>query len=187
MVPVLSLWLPILVSAVLVFVASSVIHMLLGYHGSDYAEVPDEERVAAALRDANIPPGEYSIPCAGSMKEMGSAEYQEKVNRGPVLTMTVRPSGPHNMGQTLAAWFIFNLVVSIFAAYVTSRGVGGGGDYLSVFRFAGATAFAAYALGTWPESIWFGRKWSTTLKNTLDGLIYAAITAGTFGWLWPGA
>lgn len=186
MVPVLSLWLPILVSAVLVFIASSVIHMLLGYHASDHAEVPDEERVASALRDANLAPGEYAIPCAGSMKEMGSAEYQEKMNRGPVVTLTVRPPGPHNLGRTLLAWFLFILVVSVFAAYMASRGAGPAGDYFSVFRFAATTAFLAYGVGSWSESVWFGRKWSTTLKNTLDGLIYAGLTGAAFGWLWPG-
>ena len=46
-------------------------------------------------------------------------------------------------------------------------------------------AFACYAIAGWQDSIWFKRSWSTTLKNTFDGLIYALVTAGTFGWLWP--
>lgn len=188
MVTVLSLWLPILLSAGLVFVASSVIHMFLGYHANDYAPMPDEEAVGAVLRNADIPPGEYAIPHARDMKEMSSPEYIEKRNRGPVALLTIRPSGPSGMGAQLGAWFAFTLVVSVFAAYITSRAVGAGPgvDYLDVFRFAATTAFAAYGLGSWSESIWFGRKWSTTLKNTLDGLIYAALTGGVFGWLWPG-
>lgn len=184
MVTVLSLWLPILVSAALVFLASSVIHMFLGYHASDYGPLPDEEGVGAALR--GVPPGDYVTPYAGSMKAMDEPEYKEKMNRGPVAMITVRPAGPMNMGTQLGAWFAFNVVVSIFAAYVTSRAVGFGGEYLDVFRFSASIAFVTYALGAWPESIWFGRKWSTTLKNTFDGLIYAALTGGVFGWLWPG-
>ncbi len=187
MVTVLSLWLPILLASVLVFVASSIIHMFLGYHAADYAAIPGEESVGAAIRNANVPPGDYAIPRAGSMKDMNSPEFQEKMVRGPVATLSVRPNGPANMGKMLGAWFVFILVVSIFAAYVTSRALVGGGDYGDAFRFAGTTAFVAYGVGTWSESIWYGRKWSTTLKNTLDGLIYGLLTGGVFGWLWPGA
>jgi hypothetical protein len=161
MVTVLSLWLPILVSAVLVFAASSVIHMFLGYHASDYGPVPGEETVGAAIREAGVPPGDYAMPYAGSMKAMGSPEFIEKMN-------------------------VFILVVSVFAGYVASRAVGPGADFASVFRFAGTTAFAAYALGSLPESIWFGRKWSTTLKTVFDGIVYMALTGAVFGWLWPG-
>ena len=53
------------------------------------------------------------------------------------------------------------------------------------FRFVGCTAFIGYAVALWQNSIWFKRKWSTTAKNTFDGLVYALLTAGTFGWLWP--
>lgn len=186
MMPLLSLWLPILVSAVLVFAASSVIHMFLGYHAGDYGPVPDEETVSRALRQAGVAPGEYALPYAGSMKAMGSPEFQEKMNRGPVALLTVRRPGPANMGSTMIAWFVFILVVSVFAGYVASRAAVPGADAGAVFRFAGTTAFVAYALGTWSESIWFGRKWSTTAKNTLDGLIYALITGSVFAWLWPG-
>lgn len=188
MVTLLSLWLPILLSAVLVFVASSVIHMLLGYHAGDYGPVPEEEAVGSAIRQAGVAPGEYAMPYAGSMKAMGTPEFMEKMKRGPVVLLTVRAPGPANMGSTLAAWFAFNLVVSVIAAYMASRAVGisAAADFGSVFRFAGTAAFAAYALGTWSESIWFARKWSTTLKNTLDGLIYALITGAVFAWLWPG-
>jgi hypothetical protein len=34
-------------------------------------------------------------------------------------------------------------------------------------------------------SIWYSRAWINTIKSTIDGLIYALLTAGTFGWLWP--
>lgn len=187
MLPILSLWLPIVVSAVFVFIASSVIHMALRYHAKDFRRLPGEERIGAAMREAGVTPGEYAMPYAAGMKEMGAPEYQQKLAQGPVATFTVRPSGPPSMGRMLLAWFVFILVVSAFAAYVAGRAVPAGGEYLEVFRFAGTTALMAYALGTWSESIWYGRKWSTTLKNTLDGVIYALITAGTFGWLWPGS
>jgi hypothetical protein len=185
MIPLVSLWLPILASAVVVFAASSVIHMFLGYHAGDYDPVPSEETVAAAIRDAGVPPGDYTIPYVDSAKAMGTPAFQEKMERGPVAVMTLRPNGPVNMGATMTQWFGFILVVSVFAAYLTSRAVPGN-DGSEVFRFAATTAFVAYGAGSWIESIWFGRRWSTTLKNTCDGLVYALLTGAMFTWLWPG-
>jgi hypothetical protein len=185
MVSIMSLWLPILLSAVIVFVVSSIIHMVLPYHRSDFGKVPAEDDVMDALRKFNIPPGEYVIPCAGSPKEMGTPEFIEKSKKGPVALMTVMASGPPSMGMSLVLWFIYSIVVGIFAAYIASRALEPGAHYLGVFRFAGAAAFAGYALALWQNSIWYKRAWSTTIKSTFDGLIYALLTAGTFGWLWP--
>jgi len=185
MVSILSLWLPILLSAVFVFIVSSIVHMVLPHHRSDYSKVPDEEKVMGDLGKYNIPPGEYSMPRAESMKDMSSPDFIEKQKQGPVAMLTVLPNGPQNMGKGLILWFIFSIVVSIFAAYIAGRALGPGADYLAVFRFTGATAFIAYTMSSWSDSIWYGRKWSTTIKNTIDGLVYALLTAGTFGWLWP--
>jgi hypothetical protein len=186
MVSVMSLWLPILLSAVFVFVVSSVIHMLLPYHRSDFGKVPSEDDVMDALRRFDIPPGEYVIPCAGSPEAMKSPEFLDKTKKGPVAFMTVLPSGPPAMGKQLIQWFVYCVVVGIFAAYIASRAVAPGGDYLAVFRFVGCTAFLCYAVALWQNSIWYRRAWSTTLKSTFDSLVYALFTAGTFGWLWPG-
>ncbi len=185
MVTIPELWLPILLAAVLVFAASSVIHMFLGYHAGDLEAVPSEERVRAAFRDASIPPGDYALPRAGSMKEMSDPEFIAKQEEGPVAIFTVLPSGPIRMGPLLGKWLVHLLLVALIVAYLTGRTLAPGAEYLDVFRIAGTAAFAAYAVGEWPQSIWFGRKWSTTLKNTFDGLIYALLTAGVFAWLWP--
>ncbi len=185
MVPVLSLWLPILLSAVIVFVASSILHMVFTYHRSDYRKVPAEDEVMEALRRFDIPPGDYMIPCPGSHKEMGTPEFVEKQTKGPVALMTVLPKGRPSMAKDLVQWFVYCIVVGIFAAYVAGRALEPGAHYLAVFRFAGSTAFVGYALALWQNSIWYKRAWSTTLKSTLDGLLYALLTAGTFGWLWP--
>ena len=185
MVPVMSLWLPILLSAVLVFVVSSIIHKVLPYHRTDVGKVPSEDEVMEALRKFNIPPGDYMIPRAGSPEGMRKPEFIEKMSKGPVAFMTVVKSGPPSMGASLVQWFIYSAVVAAFAAYVTGRALGPGANYLSVFRFAGCTAFLGYAAALWQDSIWYKRAWSTTFKNTFDGLVYALLTAGTFGWLWP--
>ncbi|MGD2215871.1 MAG: hypothetical protein PVJ64_03905 [Gemmatimonadales bacterium] len=185
MVPLLSLWLPILLSAIIVFVASSIIHMFLPYHHNDVKKVPAEEGVMDALRNFDIPPGDYMVPRAMGSQEMKDPTFIEKMNKGPVVVFTVMPKGPPAMGKSLVQWFVYCVVVSIFAAYIAGRALGPGADYLAVFRFAGATAFVGYALAIWQNSIWWKRAWSTTVKSTFDGLVYGLLTAGTFGWLWP--
>ncbi len=185
MVSIASLWLPILLSAFFVFVASSIIHMALNYHASDFSKLPDEGGVMDALRPFNIPPGEYSFPKPDNYKQMGEPEFQEKMKVGPMAFMTVLPSEVPKMGGQLFQWFVYSAVVAVFAAYIASRAVPAGGDYLQVFRFTGATAFFCYAVAGWQASIWYKRAWSTTFKNTFDALVYALLTAGTFGWLWP--
>lgn len=185
MVPLTALWLPILLSAVIVFVASSVIHMASPWHKNDYPKAPNEEGLRAALRPLAIPPGDYMVPRPTSREEMGTAEFKEKVNQGPNLILTVLPNGPWSMGRNLGLWFAYLLVVSVFAAYVAGRTLPPGTPYLGVFRIVGATAFLGYAGALWQMSIWYRRAWGTTVKATIDGLIYALLAAGVFGWLWP--
>lgn len=179
------LWLPILLSAIAVFVASSVIHMALPWHKNDYPKMPDEARVMAAIRPLGIAPGDYMLPRPSSRQEMRSPEFAEKMKQGPVMMLTVFPNGPVAMGRNLGQWFVYAVVISIFAAYVAGRALPPGANYLRVFRFAGVTAFLGYTAALWQMSIWYRRAWSTTVKATIDGLIYALLTAGFFGWLWP--
>lgn len=185
MVAVLSLWLPILLSAVFVFVASSIMHMVLKYHSTDMRRFPKEEEMIAALRPLNIPPGDYFLPYAGSMAAHKSPEFLDKMKKGPVMIATVVPSGPPSMGSSLVLWFLYSVVVSIFAAYIAGRALPAGAPYLAVFRFAGCTAFAGYSLALLQNSIWYKRNWAATLKSMFDGLVYGLLTAGAFGWLWP--
>ena len=185
MVSIMSLWLPILLSAFAVFVVSSIIHMALGYHNSDFAKLPNEEGVMDALRPFNIPPGEYHMPKPDNMKHMGEPDFVAKMEAGPMAMMTVVPNGAPKMGGQLGQWFLFSVVVGVFAAYIAGHALGPGAHYLAVFRFVGATAVMCYTVAGWQASIWYKRAWSTTLKNTFDGLVYACFTAGVFGWLWP--
>lgn len=182
-----ALWLPILLSAVFVFIASSIIHMLPLWHKSDYPAVPNQDQAADAIRPLSIPPGEYMLPRAKNMAEMKTPEFMERFKRGPVMILTVLPNQMASMGKPLVLWFLYSVVVSYFAAYIAGRALAPGAHYLEVFRFAGATAFIAYAAALWQMSIWFHRPWSMTIKSTFDGLIYALLTAGVFGWLWPNA
>ena len=184
MVPLTALWLPILVSAVIVFVASSIMHMVLPYHRADYHRLPDEDKLLASLRGAGLKRGLYVFPFA-TPKERKSPAMTEKYKQGPVGTITIFRSGPPAMPKFLAMWFGFCLVVGLFVAYLTGRTVPPGAQYPVVFRVAGTAAFLAYGLGNLSNGIWKGQTWSATIKEVIDGLIYGLLTGGTFGWLWP--
>lgn len=179
-----SLWVPILVSAVFVFVASSILHMVTPWHKGDYHTLPDEAKVLEAFRAWGVPPGDYMAPRPSSPADMRSPAFKEKMQRGPVLILTVVPGGG-SMASSLAMWFVYTLAIGVFAAYIAGRALPPGAHYLQVFRFAGATAFLGYSAALWQSSIWYRRSWLTTFKLTVDGLIFGMLTAGTFGWLWP--
>lgn len=185
MTDLMALWLPILLSAVVVFIVSSVVHTVLPWHKGDYPKMANEDKVMDALRPFAIPPGDYMMPRPSSMDEMKSPEFAEKMKKGPVLILTVMPNGPASMSSNLIQWFVYLLVIGIFAAYVTGRALPPGANYLQVFRFSGVTAFLAYSAAIWQMSIWYHRGWGITIKSTIDGLLYALLTAGIFGWLWP--
>ena len=185
MTSLMVLWLPIVVSAIIVFVVSSIIHMALPWHKNDYPKMPNEDKFSDAVRPLAVPPGDYMVPRPESQADLKSPQFQDKMKKGPVMMLTVLPNGPMAMGSNLIQWFCFSLVVGVFSAYVAGRALPAGAPYLAVFRFAGVTAFIAYSVALWPMSIWFRRSWMITFKTTVDGLIYGLLTAGTFGWLWP--
>jgi hypothetical protein len=185
MVPISALWMPILASAVIVFVASSILHMVVPYHKSDYRKLPEEDRVVDALRAAGVTPGPaYHFPHS-THKEMKSPEVVEKFKRGPIGLLTVIPSGPPAMGKYLGLWFVYCVVVGTVVAFVAGTTLSAGTRYLVVFHLTGLAAFLAYGVGQLQDSIWKGQSWGVTFKHVVDGLIYALLTAGTFGWLWP--
>jgi hypothetical protein len=184
MVPLAALWLPIIVAAVIVFIASSIMHMVLPYHRSNYSQLPDEDKIRGVLRAANLKRGLYTMPFC-THKEMKSPATIEKFKEGPVGFITIMPSGPPAMGRFLIQWFVFCLLIGFFVAYLTAHTVPQGANYLVVFRVAGTAAFLAYGLGHLSDGIWKGQMWSMTIKETIDGLVYGLLTAGVFGWLWP--
>jgi hypothetical protein len=183
-----ALWLPILVSAVAVFVVSSILHMTPLWHKTDYPRYPNEDRVLDALRPIGLPPGDYLMPRPANPAEMRSPEFKAKMQRGPAVLLTVMPPWKGSMVSNLSQWFVYCLVVSLLAAYITSAAVLpplGPPTFGQICRFAGTTAFVGYSLALWQMSIWYRRAWSMTLKGTLDGVIYALITCAVFTWLWP--
>jgi hypothetical protein len=179
------LWIPILLSAVCVFAASSLIHMVVKWHASDYNALSNEEEVRAAIRKGTPAPGQYVLPHCSDMKEMGKPEMQEKYKTGPVGFLVITPSGVPAMGAFLGKWFAFTVLVAFTAAYLASRTLAPGTHYLQVFRVVGAVSFLAYGFGSIPMAIWMGKPWSSVAKELADALIYGLLSGGVFGWLWP--
>lgn len=185
MVSLASLALPIVVASVIVFVASFVVHMVLPFHRGDLRRFPREDAVLEALRGFDIPPGDYAAPHAGSPEAMKDPAFLEKMQKGPLVLMTLSAGGSASMGQSLAQWFLYLVVVNLFAAYVCAHALPPGAHYRAVFRMVGATAFMGYALALIQNSIWYRRNWGSTLRSVVDGLLYGLLAGGTFGWLWP--
>lgn len=185
-IPVTALWLPILLAGVVVFVVSSIIHMLLPYHRSDFWKVPGEDAVMDALRPFDVPPGDYVMPHAEGTEELRSEAFQEKIAKGPTWFVTVVDRRTFtSMGPQFVQWFAYILLVGVVSAYMGGRMLAPGAQYLDVFRVTGTVAFASYSMALMQSSIWYKRRWSSTLKSMFDGLVYAALTGGVFGWLWP--
>jgi hypothetical protein len=187
MVSLSSLWLPIVLAAVGVFIASSIVHMVLPFHRNDFRKLPAEDEIMDALRRHAIPPGDYIMPFCTSPAEMKAPEYQAKWKRGPAMVATFWKTGEMNMGAQLGQWFVFCIVVSLFAAYLASRALPVGASYLDVSQMASTTAFLGYSMAHWSDAIWYKRSMKTVAKNSIDGLVYGLITGGFFGWLWPAA
>ena len=180
-----ALWLPIVLSAIIVFIASSIMHNVLKYHQSDYRKLPEEDKVLETLRGAGLTRGLYIFPHCLSHKDMKTPAMLEKYKLGPVGTMTVFPSGEVRIGKFLGLWFGYLLIIGIFVAYLVAHTVPFGANYRAVFRVVGTTAFLAYGLGQLSNGIWKGESWGAVMKEVVDGLVYGLLTAGTFGWLWP--
>jgi hypothetical protein len=181
-----ALWLPMLLSSVFVFVASSIIHMALPqWHKGDYLKIPNEDKVMDAMRPFALSPGDYVVPNCADYAEMGTQEFQDKLKKGPVMMVTIMPNGMMNMKKSLGLWFLYLAAVSSITGYAAYHAFPAGTHYTSIFRLTGVTSFLGYAAALWQMSIWYRRSLGTTLRITVDGLLYAALTAGTFGWLWP--
>ena len=182
-----SLWLPILLSAVFVFIASSIIHMVILIHRRDFKKLPGEGDVLEAMRTQGVGVGEYVFPCPDTMKDMGTPEMIEKYKQGPVGFLTVVRSGAPAMGKNLIQWFLYSVLMGVFVAYVAMLGLSRGSEFMAVFRMTGTVAILGYAISEIPNSIWKGRSWVVTLKFIFDGVVYGTVTGCTFGWLWPDA
>lgn len=181
---IMSLWLPIILSAALVWIASAIIWMFMPWHKTDFSAVPNEDAARDALK--GLSPGAYMLPYCIDPKEIEKPDIKRKFEEGPLAYITVAPSGIPKMGGRMLGAFLYYVLVGVFCAYMVSRTVNRPDNYLEVFRVAGTVAFLGYGVAYIQESIWFSRPWSLTFKSFLDALIYGLLTGGAFGWLAAG-
>lgn len=174
------LWLPILVSAAVVFFLSFLLHMVIPIHKGDFKQIPNEEEFVQTMQ--STPAGLYMFPW-GTPQTMNSPEFKEKQQRGPNGTLSIFP-GPVNMGSNLIRTFAMYLVMGVLIAYLGWHALIPGSDFASVFRITGAAAFCCHALGWIPMMIWY--RCCTFWPNMIDALVYTAATGAVFAVMWPG-
>lgn len=186
-VTLMQLWLPIVLGGVFCWFASAIIHMFIKYHDADYKKLSNEEQVGDTLRQSNPKPGLYHMPHCTDMKEMNNEAMQAKFKQGPIAMISVFENGMPPMGKLMVQQFSFFLVACLLIAYVATLGLTPTAEYMVVFRFTMVVSFLTFGYGIIPYSIWLGQPWSNCIRYLLDAIIYAAVIAGTFAWLWPTA
>jgi hypothetical protein len=180
-----TLWMPIVLSAIVVFIASSIMWMALPHHKTDWIDIAGgDARLLSLIKELDLWGRQYVFP-AGLMGGRRDPALAEALKDEPTGFLIVRPHGGSSLGRSLVYYFIFNLIVSVFVGYLAYHTLPPGADYLSVFRVTGTATILAYGAGAIPEAVFFGRSWSMTFKQVLDGIVYGLLTAGVFGWLWP--
>jgi hypothetical protein len=187
MVQLTTLWLPIVVGAAAMFLLSFLCWMVLPHHRKDYLPVPDEDGLMAFLRAKALAPGQYSFPHCSGPEAMKDPAWIAKRDAGPGGMLQIVPSSAWNMGPTLAKWFVLLLAVGVFIAYLTSRVLPAGAEYLSVFRVVGTATFLTFCIQPVSDGIWKSTPCRTVCASIFDGALYALATAGVFAWLWPAA
>ncbi len=182
----LELWMPILASAVVVFFASFLAHMVLPHHKKDYRKVADEDTLLEWIRTTKPAPGQYMFPGCEDWSELKDPEVKKRWEAGPHGTMNVYPGIP-SMGRNLILTFIYYVVVSFFIAYLCALSLDAGDSFMRVFRFAGTAGVMAYVLGWVGNSIWFNQPRKAFINDLVDGIVYGLLTGATFALLWPDA
>lgn len=192
-----SLWLPIVLSAAAVWVMSALVWMVMPHHKKDFIGLgsTDEDALMAFIRERGIKAGNYGYPDCHSAGAMKSEKVRKAWVEGPVGQLSVWKT-PLTMGDKMVATFVVYLVVSALIGQLTSvavpmgaGGVGGvegaGASFGTVFRFAAGAGVLAYCFSFIPSAIWWGAYKRTIVANVVDGVAYAAITGAMFAWLWP--
>ena len=184
-VSLLQLWLPILLSGIFCWFASALIHMLIKYHNSDYKKLSNEDQVADVIRDGNATPGFYHLPYCVDMKQMNDEAMKKKFVKGPIALISVFENGMPPMGKLLSLQLLYFIIACILIAYVATLSLSPAADFMVVFRLLIVISFLTFGYAVIPNSIWFGHPWSNSIRYLIDAVIYAAVVAATFAWLWP--
>jgi hypothetical protein len=186
----LSLWLPILLSAAAVWIASMIVGMALPHHKQDWIGLPDppgEDGFMDYLRKSGLKPGNYLFPDFRGREALKSEKVEKALKEGPVGHLSVWQT-PLTMGGKMVGTFIVYLVVSALIAYLTRVAlppIPGPTPFAKVFQFATTAGVLAYCFSFIPNALWWGSYKRTIVANVIDGILYAAITGAIVAWRWP--
>ena len=178
------LWLPILLSAVVVWVASAIVWMALPHHKRDFIALPDEDGFMEHVRKSGLGPGNYVFPDFRGRDAMKSEKVCKALESGPVGHLSLWPT-PLTMGGKMVATFVVFLVVSTLIAYLTRVALPGAAPFGKVFQVATTAGVLAYCFSFIPNAVWFGAYRRTIVAGIVDGVVYGVITGAIFAWRWP--
>lgn len=176
----LSLWIPIVLSAVALFFASFLSWMVLQLHKQDWKKLEHEDEFLAVAAKCNLAEGSYMFPGCNSQAEMQSEEFKRKQDAGPRGVMTILPKV--NMGQNLGMTFAYFLVVSAMLGYLATIAIKPGDDGMQVFRFVSTAGLLTFLSAMVQHAIWFRPR---IVGHVIESVAYAAITGAIFAALWP--
>jgi len=182
-ISLIDLWLPILVATVACFLASSVIWMVLPHHKPDIQALPDEDAFNAAVGPLGIKPGFYMFPNCHGKEDMKSDAFKARWKAGPWGTINVLGAQP-NFGKNLAVTFVEMLFISVVVAYLAAMHPDWTGQK-DLLRVTATCAFLGYVLGGFSGAAFLGTPTRFILTNVFDALVYTAVTAASFVFLWP--
>lgn len=178
---ILSLWIPVVATALATMILSTLAWTLLPHHKPDMQEHPNADELAEQVRASDVPPGNYYFPAYGTPKAPGPF-----IKAGPWGNLKIYPSAP-NMGRNIALTFLTLLVVAVFVGYITAQACSPGSDTSRVFQIAMTTAVLCHVFGGALNGIWFGKRLRFFITDAIDGLVYSAATGACFALLWPGS
>lgn len=187
MVALTDLWLPILISAIAIFFLSFLMWMVLPHHRKDFGAVPDEDGLMSTLRAQGVKPGLYAIPHCGDPAQMKDEVWMKKRNDGPSGFLNVVPTGAWHMGGALGRWFVLVFAISVVTAYVGTIALPAGAEFMTVYRLTGACLLLAFCSNLFSDCIWKNHPLKMVMMHAFDGVVYALVAGGIFGWLWPEA
>ncbi|MDX2118676.1 MAG: hypothetical protein SFY96_10885 [Planctomycetota bacterium] len=183
-----ALWLPIVVSAAGVWVASAIGWMAIGHHNKDFKHLPDEAGFIDAIKHMSLAPGAYAFPNCADHARLKEPAIQELMKTGPVGSITLMRM-PMSMGGAMIKTFVVYLAISTLVAYLGWFTLPHGGatplTFKHGFQVLGTAGVLGYAFAALPNGIWFGQSPRAMALGVIDGIVYGLLTGAIFCWLWP--
>ncbi|MBL8890064.1 MAG: hypothetical protein JNL67_08805 [Planctomycetaceae bacterium] len=176
----LQLWLPILITGVVLFFASFVAWTVLPHHESDFSPLPNEDKLMEAIKLQNVAPGAYMFPYM-THAQAKDPEKISKYTSGPRGNVFVWDMP--NMGKNLLRTLVYFLLIAAITAYISWEALQGQTvTFLKAFQIVGAIGVLTFASSGQLNAIWFPRR---TLMDFVDGIVYGVLMGLVFGLCWP--